>query len=1757
MKNSLLFIILLLSPVVLVAQSVNQITACSGLFVDSGGENLSYSSSEDQAYLICSDDPASPNVLLNFEYIDIASGDLFCLYDGLDATAPLIKCFTTGDVGGPQILRASSFNASGCIYISFYSNLTDNGLGWLAEIECATICQRIETEISSISTDFGDFSNAEHADACLNQEIRFQGSGVYPENNLHYEQSDATSSFIWNFSDGSRAFGEQVTKQFSRSGGFNVSLEIVDEKGCKSHFLNSESSKIRISGIPNIVIDSTISNFVCQYDTLNYEASVQNTEADINIVADTSLFPVKKQIRDTLFLPDGQGVSFTSTVRFDDFLNGAILEDIDDLNEICVDIEHSYSGDLSIVIECPNGSRAGLIESSLLAQENLGEPVADNPIDGISQDESQGIPYQYCFGNASDAIELSPANSNTVTYTTLPSSDGNTYTYSDQVFLPGNYRPHGDLENLLGCPLDGEWTLIVTDHNSRDNGWIFGWSLDFDDELSEDQETFVNEIASIEWKNHKNLINQSLDGTVQFRPSEAGDMVYELLIEDDFGCEFDTLIQINVLPQIHPDCFTCQDWLSELEPSMSPCPNDTVIWQADISNNDSVEFHSYVEMNIGSSLTSPSNPVVSSIGVNSIQPSTLQDPIVQLVKVCMDLEIENTGDITAYLQAPSGNRLLLTNQIGGTGADFQNTCFTASASQSISDGAAPFTGNYLPLENWNKFDNEPINGDWSLVILDVSGTDEQRTLKHWWIEFAHDSETEISWTGNGVLCESCDSLIYHHDSGDNQVFMKVRSNGCIDSIPVQIDLRNSLDVPEIACEFQGDTLIINTLNVQSDADFYSIQVMNGDGSLLNDVSTQNNWILTGISEGDSVHIDLRALSDNDETICSSFSSSETCKNLECTLTSDISVNDATCSDLGQIVVRADSSIGEVQYFLDQQSNTTGIFDVPAGSYLMELVDEKGCRVEQEITVALNNSLNISIDSMLPTCGATDGSITINVSGGIPPFGYTWMDAPTLNTAIRNNLPAGTYEVRVRDNATPQCDTNIIIELFDPSIVVLDSVAVTNISCFGESDGSARIFLSNGSGAPSISWSDPLSSTGPTINNLESGIYQYTVTDGSCTLINAVTVSQPDSIQINNTIGDVLCAGDSTGFIDVAVLGGVPPYDFSWTGPNSFVSNDEDVQNLTGGIYSLTISDANSCEIIRDFTVLENPPLTVQLEQSDTSCIGTDQNTLVATPAGGEPPVLVRWIGGPQTPIWNNAPNGWQFVRLTDVNNCTILDSIEVFSFDSISANIIINPPSCAGNSDGQIAINTVEGGAGNGNFSDYFYEWNRNNNGDPVLTDIPGDLTYEVTITDSKGCETVLSEFLPDGDSLIIVDTLILSGCDSDTLACIEILDVENSEGDPLIYEWSNGEVGGSTLCVSQAGIYGLTVTDENGCMVSTFYEIEEFDTVSVIVSTMLPACNEEYGSAFLNISGGISPYQAEWSDGLEGLTRDSLLRGTHYVTITDQNGCSVIDSAIIFSQGDLEALTLFVDSIDCFSENYGSIEIEPVGGTFPYEYSIDGGRSFGPFRFFPDLAPGSYDIVVRDYKGCETIDTVVLIEPDPISASNFTDTTMFFGDTLILTPNITGNQGDYQIIWPDDSVRMDYEVVDDSTAIFYPINNGTYSYTVEDENGCTTEFFFLIRVDKRPRIFVPTAFTPDLSTNNLLGILGDEGVFIEEFRIFDRWGEIVYENTEFFIDNSPQGWNGQLNDTKCQPGIYTWYAIFIYTDGLEYKTSGHTMLFR
>ncbi|MBL31663.1 MAG: hypothetical protein CMP62_02940, partial [Flavobacteriales bacterium] len=782
----------------------------------------------------------------------------------------------------------------------------------------------------------------------------------------------------------------------------------------------------------------------------------------------------------------------------------------------------------------------------------------------------------------------------------------------------------------------------------------------------------------------------------------------------------------------------------------------------------------------------------------------------------------------------------------------------------------------------------------------------------------------------------------------------------------------------------------------------------------------------------------------------------------------VSIDNATDSLLcfgdtdGEINLNVIGGSGPYSYAWSNGETTDSLDNLTADSYFVTVTDIYGCTDTLSHTINEPDELQISINSATDSLlcfGDDDGFINIDVIGGTGTYSYDWSNGET--TEDISDLVAGSYSVVVTD--IYGCTDTLSHTINEPDELQISiNNATDSLACFGDDDGFINIDVIGGTGTYSYDWSN--GETTEDISDLIAGSYSVTVTDiYGCTDTFSHTISEPTEIEIEIADAIVLgCFEDDDGFINIDVTGGTGSYSYDWSNG----ATTEDINNLTAGTYTVTVTDENGCEgELLTYTLEEPTEIEIELVDASTllQCFGDDDGFINIEVSGGislDGSYTYLWDNGETTQDLNGLTAGTYNLIVTDDSLCIAALTHIIEEPDEIIATVSGNASlGCFGDTVGNIDIEVTGGTA------PYSYLWSNGETTEDILNITAG--TYSVVITDDSLCVQEFSYVITEPSELQIT----LNNATNE-LACFGgnngfiNIDVIGGipEGGPYSYLWSNGATTEDINNLT-AGTYSVTITDDNGCTDTLSHTITEPTELLADLNNATDTLNcfgDDNGFIDINVVGGIpegGPYSYLWSNGETTEDLANLEAGTYSVVITDDSLCVTELSYTIIQPDPIEP-NVSMDSILCFS-GLGNINLNPTGGTGDYSYVWNTGNPEDTLVSLNNLTAGIYTVTITDSNDCDTTLNYEITEPNILSINSESSdddlTLQCFNELGIITVSVTGGVEPYTFNWFDefsnpivgtDSISGDtvFNYIDNLTA-------GTYTVSVYDVNLCPIEF--------------------------------------------------------------------------------------------------------
>ncbi len=720
------------------------------------------------------------------------------------------------------------------------------------------------------------------------------------------------------------------------------------------------------------------------------------------------------------------------------------------------------------------------------------------------------------------------------------------------------------------------------------------------------------------------------------------------------------------------------------------------------------------------------------------------------------------------------------------------------------------------------------------------------------------------------------------------------------------------------------------------------------------------------------------------------------------------------------------------------SGSNPIFsELTSGFYSIQVIDSTNETASIEFTIEEPSFLEVEIINYDVTCeGTNDGGINITATGGTPPYSYS-LDLNNYQTENTfTNLATGTYTVQTVDANGCIYSQRINIK----KSILNARIKTDNITCNGNNDGQINIIDPRGGTSPySYSLNGGDFQTENTFTNLAPGTYTIEVQDlNACTYLNEVSISEPNSLNSTTTTNNIICSTSNDGEINITTTGGTPPYSYSLNG-NDF-QTENTFTNLAPGTYTVQTVDANACTYLNEISIVKPSFLEAEIISYDVTCNGNNDGGINITATRGTPPYSYSLNGNDfQTEnAFTNLAAGNYTVQTVDANGCIVFESINIKESPSLNATINTNNITCNGSNDGQINIIAT------GGIPPYSYSLNGGDSqNDNVFANLAAG-TYTIEVQDLNAC-TYLNEVS------IVEPTSLNSTTTTNNIICSTSNDGEiniTTTGGTPPYSYSlngNNFQTENTFTNLAPGTYTVQTVDANACTYLNEISIVEPPFLEAEIINYDVTCNgNNDGGINVTATGGTPPYlyALDQNDFQTENTFPNLAVGTYTVQIIDANGCIYSERISIKESLSLNATTTITSNITCNGSNDGEINITATDGTPPYSYSLNGG-DFQNDNVFTNLAAGTYTIEVQDANACINSIITTIDQPDVLTISS-----------VDVTPSGNEPSGKISIETIGGTPPYMYSIDGNnftSSNEFLDLTSGTYTITVQDTNGCST----------------------------------------------------------------------------------------------------------
>lgn len=836
---------------------------------------------------------------------------------------------------------------------------------------------------------------------------------------------------------------------------------------------------------------------------------------------------------------------------------------------------------------------------------------------------------------------------------------------------------------------------------------------------------------------------------------------------------------------------------------------------------------------------------------------------------------------------------------------------------------------------------------------------------------------------------------------------------------------------------------------------------------------------------------------------------------------------------GSIDASASGGIAPYTYLWSNNSTNQDIQNLTAGIYTLTIKDSHNCilaiadTIFEPATAVSATDIHTNVNCF----GGSDGTINLIPAGGVGNYTFLWSNSQT--TEDIDSLILGTYNVTITDSNNCVFPYSVVIT--HPIAPISLATSITNVSCFGGSNGIINLTPTGGTAPYTYFWSD--STTNQDLTNAPIGTYSVIVTDtNNCIDSISGVIIQPTLLVINGSTTPVICHGDATGTATVVANGGTPGYSYLWSNGDQNALND----TIVSGIYTVLVTDSLGCQDSLSVFVNEPTLLTSSTTHIDNPCYGNSVGSVSVVPTGGIAPYTYLWSNSAPTATTSNLIAGVYTVVVKDSNNCIVNDTSEVLQpLAPLAIDFVITDNICFNGTSGAIDA-TITGGT-----APYTYLWN--------TTAITQDINnlpigiYTLSIIDTQNCvlsktDTIIQPTQIDTSNVLLDDI----SCNGFSDGSVNLTTVGGTA--PYTYLWSNNSTNEDLTNVI-IGTYTVTITDNNLCTRQFTYTLNQPLPLISTYTTIEPLCYAySDGSITLNTTGGTTPYSYSWTNGSTSAVNSGIVTGNYTATITDAQNCVFVLPCFIDQPDQIQVSFNVSDTVGCdpTTIEFTNTSDEQFISTWQFG---DGNSATGNNNITNTYtSPGCFDVslTVESPIGCTNsviYPSIICINPTPTAGISANPTTLDTSNPETEILNTTTGAASYEWDMGDNGLYNFFQP-GMYTYPMYTLNEFIITLTATSDKGCVDTAQYKIYFDNSLIFYVPNTFTPDGNEyNNVFKPILTSIVDSYLLQIYNRWGELIFESNDKEV-----GWDGSYNGSIVQNGAYNW-VIKIKTDGTQTHT--------
>lgn len=784
--------------------------------------------------------------------------------------------------------------------------------------------------------------------------------------------------------------------------------------------------------------------------------------------------------------------------------------------------------------------------------------------------------------------------------------------------------------------------------------------------------------------------------------------------------------------------------------------------------------------------------------------------------------------------------------------------------------------------------------------------------------------------------------------------------------------------------------------------------------------------------------------------------------------STLSSQNACNNQLGSITAVMSGGTPSYTYTIQpgNVTNITGQFNnLGPATYTVTAIDAMGCTKTYTFSILQSPLINITSSTQtVPTCvPGNDALITVTANGGSGSLLYNLSGGGTQLNGNFNNIGVGVYTVTVSDAIG--CTQTTVFNISNPSSPVINTVSAPPILCFGNTV-TLSVNATGGTAPLLYSKTPPFQSNASGFFPLQAaGSYTVTVKDANnCSVSSAITLTQPPLLiwdSVNNR--DVSCFGGSNGLVVSSASGGAGTITYMLM-PNNVSNTNGSFFGLGIGSYTLTATDSNGCSLTANFIINQAPPIVWNsVQTTGVLCNGASNGTATVNASGGNGTFSYKLQPGnitSPTGVFTNLAAGTYTITTTDAKSCTKTTVVNITMPNPITLNNTISiPASCNPGCNGSAQIGAA------GGTPPYTYSLNGINFQAAASFSNLCTASYTVTIKDANNCT---------GTGIFTIGTTngpVAINSSTQSVTCLGGSNGSASAtvlggNSPFSYTLQPGNMNNTTGTFTGLfpGTYSITVTDANGCTLSTSAIVNALPALLLATPSTTPVTcfGGNNGSLSVSASGGNNVYSFNLQPSNTTNTTGSfngLTANTYTVQVTDGNNCTKTSTLTIITPTVLQLNTQNTSPVLCFGGNTGSLQWQVQGGTGSIAYNLQPGNQNNTNGNFNNLVAGVYTLQGTDANGCSITSTLSITQPTVLNITGLSTTVPSCNPGNDATATVTASGGTTPYTYSINGVTFQ------NSNIITGLDVLTYTITVKDANQCTKTSVFSINPPPTPLI--------------------------------------------------------------------------------------------